>query len=81
MPIQCIFLSYTQAEVKLEIFMELLLKFGVEGGHAIEWVILMDNNIYVPKYICLYWFENIKEGLEYRGFIQSQVYSCGWYSE
>ena len=27
------------------------------------------------------WFEKIKEGLEARGFLQSQVDPCLWYKE
>ena len=41
------FLAYTQADVKTDIFMELPIGFGVEGSHPIEWVIILDNNLYM----------------------------------
>ena len=36
-------LVYTQADVKIWIFMELPIGFGVEGKHPREWVIRLDK--------------------------------------
>ena len=40
------FLAYTQYDVKSEIFMELPIGFGFEGGHPREWIMRMDKNVY-----------------------------------
>ena len=73
------FLAYTHDDVKTEILMELPIGFGVEGAHPIEWVIRLDKNLYGLKYSGLVWFEKLKEGLEARYFVQSQVDTCVWY--
>ena len=64
-------LTYTKADVKLEILMELSIVFGVEGSHPIEWVIILNNNLCGLKYAGLAWFEKLKEGLEDIAFLQS----------
>ena len=74
-------LAYTQADVKTDIFMELHICFGVEGACPRELVIRLDKNIYGLKDAGLAWFEKLKEGLESRGFVQSQVDPCVWYKE
>ena len=74
-------LDYTQSGVKSEIFMELPIGFGIEGAHPREWVIRLDKNLFGLKYAGLSWFEKLKEGLEARYFVQSQVDLCLWYKE
>ena len=59
-------LSYTQADVKTEVFMKLPISFGVEGCHPREWVILPDKNLYVINDSGMAWFDKLKEGLEDR---------------
>ena len=46
--------------------MELPTGFGVEGAHPIEWVIILDKNVYILKDAGLAWFDKLKEGLEDR---------------
>ena len=43
-------LAYNQTNKKSEIFMELLIGFGVEGSHPREWVIRLDNHIWSKEY-------------------------------
>ena len=74
-------LAYTQSDVKSEIYMDIPLVFGVDGDHPIEWVIRLENNLYVLKDSGLAWFEKLKEGLEARGFVHSQVDPCVCYKE
>ena len=66
-------LAYTQVDVKTGILMELPIGFGVEGAHPREWVIRLDKNLYILKDTVLEWFEKLKEGLEARYFVQSQL--------
>ena len=73
------FLAYTQADVKSDIFVELPICFGVERSHPREWVVILDKKLYVLKDSVLAWFDKLKEGLEARGFVQSQVDPCVWY--
>ena len=59
--------------------MELPIGFLVEGGHPIEWVIILNKNLYGLKDAGLGLFDKLKEDQEDRDFIQSQVYPCVWY--
>ena len=61
--------------------MELPIYFGVEGSHLREWIIRLEKNLYSLKDTRLAWFENLKEGLEARGFFQLQVDPSVWYKE
>ena len=70
------FLVYTHADVKSEIFMEITTGCGVEGDHPREWVIRLDNNLYGIKDVQLAWFKKLKEDLEDREFLLSQVDPC-----
>ena len=54
-------MSYTQADVKTEIFMELPIYFVVEEAHHIEWVIILDKNLYGLNDAVLGWFDTLKE--------------------
>ena len=74
-------LAYTQANVKSDVFMELPIWFGFEGNHPREWVIILDINLYIIKYSGMAWFEKLKEGLEDRGSVQSQVDPCVRYKD
>ena len=56
--------------------MEIPIGFGVEGSHPIEYFIRLDKILYRLKDSGLAWFEKIKEGLEYIGFVPSQVDLC-----
>ena len=49
-------LVYTQTDLKAEIFMELHIGFGVEGGHHREWVIRLDKKLYAIKDTVIAWF-------------------------
>ena len=59
--------------------MEPPIGFGIEVAHPREWVIRLKETLYVLKDAVLEWFEELKEGLEARGFFQSQVDPCVWY--
>ena len=48
----------------------------VEWPHTREWFIRLDKNVYGLKDAGLAWFEKLKECLEARGFVQSQVDPC-----
>ena len=61
--------------------MDLHLDFGVDGSHPRYWVIRIDKNLCGLKYSGLAWFGKLKEVLESRFFVQSQVYPCVWYKE
>ena len=73
------FLSYTQADVKSEIFMEIPKGFGVEEAHPRSWIVSLNNNLYVRKDSGVECFENIKEVMGSTGYVQFQVYPCGCY--
>ena len=53
--------------------MEIPTGFGVEGSKPIEWVIILDTNIYSLKDTGMEWFEKLKEGLEAIWFVKSHV--------
>ena len=38
-------LAYTQADIKSEIFMELLIGFRIEGSHPRSWVVRLKNSM------------------------------------
>ena len=69
-------LVYTHADVKTEILMEVPIDFGFEGDHPREYFIKLDKNLYYLKHSGLVWIDELKEGLEDRYFVQSQVYPC-----
>ena len=50
--------------------MELPIGFLVEGGHPIEWVIILNKNLYGLKDAGLGLFDKLKEDQEDRDFIQ-----------
>ena len=56
-------LFYTQAETKSEIFMEIHIKFGVEGSHLRELITSMEKYIFLLKDAGLSWCGNLNEGL------------------
>ena len=58
-----LFLAYTQADVKSEIYMEIPLGFIFDGDHPGEWLIMLDKNLYDLKDSGLVWFEKPKEFL------------------
>ena len=74
-------LTYNQADVKLEILMELPIGFEVEGDHPREWVTRLDKKLYGLKDSGLAWFEKLKEDLEARYFFQHELDPCIWYTE
>ena len=53
--------------------MDILIGFGVEEYHPIEWVITLGKKLYGLKNEGMAWFKKLKEGLEDREFFQSQV--------
>ena len=61
--------------------MEIPIGFGVEQSHPREWFIRLDKNLDGLKYAGLAWFEKLKEIMEARYFVQSQVDPCVWYKE
>ena len=61
--------------------MELHIIFGFEGSRTIECFTIQDENLYGLKDTGLEWFDKLKEGLEARDFVQSQVDPCVWHEE
>ena len=61
--------------------MEPPIVFRVEGEHSRECSIHLYNNVYVIKDAGIDWFDNLKECLEARGFVQYQVDPYVWYRE
>ena len=53
--------------------MDILIGFGVEEYHPIEWVITLGKKLYGLKNEGMAWFKKLKEGLEDREFFQSQA--------
>ena len=51
-------LACNNYEIKLGIFTEIPIRFGVEGYHPREWVIFLEDNIYRLKDSGLACFEN-----------------------
>ena len=74
-------MAYTQADAKSEIYMDLPLCFGVDISHPRDWVIRLDKNLYGLKDSGLAWFGKLKEVLEARGFVKSQLKPYVWYKE
>ena len=72
-------LAYTQDDAKSEIYMDPSFGFGVYGAHTREWIIRLDKNLYGLKYADLSRFEELKEDLDARIFVQSKVDPCVWY--
>ena len=64
------FLSYTQADIKSEIFMELPIIFGVGGANQNNGSSERIKNLYGLNNAGLVWFKIFKEGLEVIGFLQ-----------
>ena len=63
---------------RYDFFYYLFFRFGVQGSHPSEWIILM-NKKYGFKYVALYLFEKNKEVLESTRFVPYQLYPCVWY--
>ena len=59
--------------------MELPIGFGIEGDQPIHWVIIIVKKLYGINDAGLKCFDKINEGMEARGFVQSQLYPCVWY--
>ena len=53
--------------------MDILIGFGVEEHHPIEWVITLGKKLYGLKNEGMAWFKKLKEGLKAIGFVQLQV--------
>ena len=71
-------LAFPQARLKPEerIFMELPFGMSLENGSSKTHVLKLKKNLYGLKQAGLNWFEYLKEGLEERGFQQSEVDPC-----
>ena len=48
-------------------------------GNRVEWVIKSNKSLYGLNQASENWFDLIKNGLERRGYHQSQVYPCVFY--
>jgi hypothetical protein len=69
-------LAFPQADLDIDVFMELPIGFEVPGGKSKEYVLKLNKNLYGLKQAAFNWFEHLKNGLQRRGFQQSEVDPC-----
>ena len=76
-------LAFPQAKLKPEerIFMELPFGMSLQNGSSKSHVLKLKKNLYGLKQAGLNWFEYLKEGLEERGFRQSEVDPCVFFRD
>ena len=68
-------LAFPQADLDVDVLMELLLGMVVDGNRG-EWVLKLNRSLYGLKQASANWFDILKTGLERRGYHQSQVDPC-----
>ena len=71
-------LAFPQADLDVDVLMELLLGMVVDGNRG-EWVLKLNRSLYGLKQASANWFDILKTGLERRGYHQSQVDRCVLY--
>ena len=69
-------MAYTQADVKTDIFMQLLAGTTTKGVDPTNQILKLQKNLYGLKDGQVSWHEHIKAGLLSRGFRQSKVDPC-----
>ena len=67
--------ALTQADLDVDIFMELPLLMVVDGNR-IEWVLNLNKSLYGLKQSSANWFDFLATGIERKGYHQSQVDPC-----
>ena len=72
-------LAYPQADLDVNIFMELPPSFYVAGASWREFVLKLCKNLYGLKQVGLNWYEHLQQGLLKCEFIQSQINPCIYY--
>ena len=69
-------MAYTQADVKMDIFMQLLVGTTIKGVDSTKHLLKLQKNLYGLKDGQVTWHEHIKAGLFSCGFHQSKVDPC-----
>ena len=72
-------LAYPQADLDVDIYMEIPQGFG--NNMKKDWVLKILKNLYGLKQAGYNWFEFLKAGLEKRDFVQSKIDICVWFRE
>ena len=73
-------LTYNQEDIKIDIYMALLLGFDIDRYTRKYQVIKLIVYLYGLKDARITSFEHLKRGLENRGFVQFNLYLCTWYN-
>jgi len=68
-------LAFPQADLDVDVFMELPIGMDVDGNRS-DWVLKLNKSLYGLKQASSNWFQKLKEGLEDRDYVQSQVDPC-----
>jgi hypothetical protein len=75
-------LAFPQAPLEVPVYMELPMGFVPEGeGRRQKYVLRLEVSLYGLKQASYNWFAKLKSGLEDRGFVQSNVDPCVFYSQ
>jgi histone deacetylase 1/2 len=69
-------LAFPQAELDVEVYMELPLGFDFEGISKKKYVLKLEKNLYGLKQAAHNWYEHLKQGLINRDFKQSSSDPC-----
>lgn len=71
-------LAYPHAEAECELYMEIPRMCNVDGDRKTH-VLRLNRNLYGTKQAGLVWYRHLVQGLEKRGFVQSEVDECVFY--
>ena len=74
-------LTFPQADLDVDIFMELPAGMDLGDYHKKDYVLKLRKNLYGLKQAGYNWFENLTKGLTSRGFKQSEVDRCVLYNK
>ena len=73
-------LDFTHNDLDVDALIDIPLGMWVEGNR-VEWVLKLNKSLYGPKQWNLNWFDILKHGQEIRGYHQSHVYPCVFYTK
>ena len=74
-------LAYPQADIEVEMFMQLPKGLKVEGAHRDTHALRLKKNLYGQKQAGRVWNRHLTKGLEKIGFHQSRVDECVYYRD
>ena len=74
-------LAFPQADLEIPVYMELPIGFEApEGEHRKSYVLRLNKSLYGLKQAGYNWFAKLSNGLQDRGFVQSNIDPCVFFN-